>query len=161
MGRGSDICDDFDLDISTRAGGSFDFDTLESGMVVARGSIMPEEVAKGFFDDIYVDYDEIAERAFQRRLRERGPSPSSLAGKSYVLTGIFRGYEPRKLAMDILVEKGATIDGGIRRYTTALFVGDLSRTKQKNSTKKLEDAQAKGVQILGYEDLLWHIGATS
>jgi NAD-dependent DNA ligase len=132
-------------------------DDLDKGMVVARGSIVPISVAEGFFDDIYIDYEAVLEKSFQKRMAERGPSPTSLSGRHYVFTGVFRDFKPRKLAMDKLVAKGASVDSGVRNYTTAVFVGDLSRTPRKNVTAKLEIAKEKGIQILGYEDLLWHV----
>jgi DNA ligase (NAD+) len=72
-----------------------------------------------------------------------------LTGKTFVVTGEFQNFKPRKKLEELIESLGGKLAGSVSKSTYALLTNDTTSGSKKN-----QDAQKFGVKIMGEEEFI-------
>lgn len=76
-------------------------------------------------------------------------SKVNLEGKTFVVTGNFVNFKPRKKLEELIESLGGKLSSSVSNATFALITNDTT-----SGTKKNQDAQKHGVQIMNEEEFI-------
>jgi DNA ligase (NAD+) len=113
-----------------------------------------DNIIDSFINNIYL-LEELMTYLNVKELEKKETNISSidLTGKTFVVTGEFVNFKPRKKLEEVIESLGGKLSSSVSKSTFALLTNDTG-----SGTKKNQDAVKHGVQIINEDEFLKMIG---